>query len=167
MLRGRLKHPSMKVKPIDANASHDEYFNDYSRVLPSTFNQFGWTWTTALLSGFCTIFTAIFAYNCSLSKPMSTMLLPSKSTDTLLILNLLSHGSIQLLSLLTSQAFEAARWAMASSKNGISASSFLVLSRATSLIGVFDFFRGHSVVLKHDGHQVWGLQRYHTTENIN
>lgn len=152
---------------MDANTSYDERFSDYSSVLPSTFNQFLWTWMTALLSGFCTIFTVIFAYNCSLSKPMSIMLLPSKSTDTILILNLLSHGSIQLLSLLTSQAFEAARWALASSKNGISASSFLVLSRATRLLGVFDFFRGHSVVLKRDGHQVWGLQRYYAIEKIN
>lgn len=151
---------------MNANASYDQRFNDYSAVLRSTFTQFWWAWATALLSGICAIFTIIFAYNCSLPNPISTMLLPSRSEDTLLILNILSHGSLQLLALLTSQAFEAARWAMASSKNGISASSFLVLSRATNLIGVFDLVKGHGV-LQLDRHQVWGLQRYHTPEDIN
>jgi hypothetical protein len=64
---------------------------------------------------------------------------------------------------LTSSVFEAVRWAFASSRSGIPASSFLSLSRATSVFGILNLLIGnekHSLVRK-DGHRFWSLQRYY------
>ena len=119
------------------------------------------TWIQALLSGLLMTFTIIFAFNCSLPKPFAVWLLPSRSEDTLLILNACSHGTVLLLAALTSGAFETVRWALASSKRGIPAGSFLGLSRATGLLGVLSLFVGgdRRGYLKVDGQQFWGTQR--------
>jgi hypothetical protein len=124
------------------------------------------SWILALLSGLWMIFTIIFAFNCSLPKPFATWLLPSRSEDALLILNVCSHATVLLLTALTSGAFEAVRWAHAASKNGIPALTFLGLSRATGLLGVLSLFIGGDKrgFLKRDGEQFWGTQRYYLPE---
>ena len=111
-------------------------FQQNGTKLQSMPRQLLWPWITALVSALWMAFTAIFAFNCSLPKPFSQRLLPTRSEDSLLILNVLSHGTLLLLGQLTSQAFEAVRWALASSPNGVPAASFLGLSRATGLLGV-------------------------------
>jgi hypothetical protein len=130
--------------------------------LQSTPRQLLWTWITALASCLWMAFTTLFAFNCSLPKPLAASLLPPRSEDSLLILNILSHGMVLLLGLLTSQAFETVRRALASSKKGIPVGSFLGLSRATGLLGVISvLFNGKfSGFLKLDGPQFWSMQRY-------
>ena len=110
-------------------------------------------------------FTTIFAFNCSRSKPFAYSLFLSKSEDSILVLNILSHGTLLLLGTLTLQAFETVRWALASSRNGIPAGSFLGLSRATGLFGVLRLFvsRNWGGFLRLDGQQFWGVQRYYSS----
>ena len=131
--------------------------------LQSTFRQFFWTWLLALFAAFWIMFTIYFAYNCTLEKPLSTALIFSSPDNTLLVLNILSHGTIFCLKELTSAVFEAVRWAFASSNKGIPAYSFLSLSRATNLFGILILFAGkekNSLASK-EGHRIWGFQRYH------
>jgi hypothetical protein len=121
-----------------------------------------WTWVIAVACGFWLAFTVTFALNCSMSKPFVMSLLPSRSETTLLILNVCSHGSLLLLTLVTSRAFESVRWALAASKRGIPFKSFLGLSRATSLFGVINLLldgecNGFASI---DGQKFWGIQRY-------
>lgn len=129
--------------------------------LQSTFRQFLWTWILSLIAAAWVIFTICFAYNCTLLNPFSTSLLFSKPENTLLMLNILSHGTIILLKDLASSAFEAVRWAFASSKKGVSASNFIGMSRATNALGVLGlvFSRYGSYGLGKDGYRLWGLQR--------
>lgn len=129
--------------------------------LQSMARQSLWTWTQALLSSLWLTFTIIFALNCSVAKPFAVWLLPSRSEDTLLILNVCSQGTVLLLAALTSGAFETVRWTLASSKRGIPVLSFLGLSRATGLPGVLRLFVGgdRDGYLKIDGQQFWGIQQ--------
>jgi hypothetical protein len=125
-----------------------------------------WPWVTALASSLWIAFTTLFAFNCSLPAPFAAPLLPSRAEESLLILNILSHGTLLLLGALTSQAFEAVRWALASSRNGIPAGSFLGLSRATGLLGVISLLvssKGRGL-LKLDGQHFWGMQRYFSSK---
>lgn len=99
------RHPRRRTITFQQNATK----------LQSTPRQLLWTWVTALVSALWMAFTVIFAFNCSLRRPFSQRLLPPRSEDSLLILNVLSHGTVLLLGQLTSQAFETVRWALASS----------------------------------------------------
>jgi hypothetical protein len=146
--------------------SHPQ-FDDGDRVslrLRSPFRQFFWTWALTIVSIIWVVFTVYFAYNCTMDKPLSTTLVFSRPDNTILALNILSHGTILLLRELTSSVFEAVRWAFASSKDGISAFSFLGLSRATSPLGVLNLMGGSArskpFKFAKDGHRIWGFQRY-------
>lgn len=157
---------------VDAKAGYRELFannENYGVKLQSTIKLLSAAWVTAGFSTIWIIFTLIFVYNCSLPTPFSNSLLPSKSQDTLLILNILSHGIVLLLGMLTIQAFEATRWRLASSRKGIPAGSFLCLSRATGVPGILELFRGGNWAdfLKVGGLQFWGIQRYPTIKSIN
>lgn len=129
--------------------------------LDSPFRQFWGTWLVSLIATAWVIFTICFAYNCTLVNPFSIRLLFSKPENTILMLNILSHGTIILLKDLTSSGFEAVRWAFASSEKGVSASNFIGLSRATNALGVLGLVLGTSgsYGLGKDGYRLWGLQR--------
>lgn len=147
---------------IDGNRPRARTRNRYNgSKLRSMWRQLLSTWILALLSGLLMAFTIFFAFNCSLQKPFAVWLLPSRSEDTLLVLNACAHGIVLLLAALTSRAFETVRWALASSERGIPAGSFLGLSRATGLLGVLNLFVGgdRRGYLKVDGQQFWGTQR--------
>jgi hypothetical protein len=136
-------------------------FQHNGTKLQSTPRQLLWPWITALVSALWLAFATIFAFNCSLPKPFFQRLLPTRSEDSLLILNIFSHGTILLLGQLTSQAFESIRWSLASSPKGVPAASFLGLSRATNLLGVVSvLISGRGGFLTFDGHRFWGIQRY-------
>jgi len=135
-------------------------FQHNGTKLQSMPRQLLWPWVTAFISALWMVFTTIFAFNCSLRRPFSQRLLPPRSEDSLLILNILSHGTLLLLGQLTSQAFETVRWALASSPNGVPAGSFLGLSRATGLFGVLSvMISGRGGFMTFDGHRLWGIQR--------
>jgi hypothetical protein len=117
-----------------------------------------------ILAGFSAIwigFTIVFTFNCSSQTPFAFWLLPASSENTLLVLNILAHGTVLLLGALASQVFETVHWGLASSENGIPADSFLALSRATGFLGVLDLLKGGDPMgfIKPDGQQFWGIQR--------
>jgi len=131
--------------------------------LQSMSRQYIWTWLIASFTASWIAFTIYFAYNCSLDQPRTTVLLFSKPQNTILMLNVLSHGAVLLLEALTSSALETVRCALACSKNGIPAYSFLGLSRANGILGVLNLLLegGKGSLVKRDGHRFWGIQRYY------
>lgn len=130
-----------------------------SRLESNTYN-FLWTWVLIIVSVAWITFTIYFAYNCTLPNPPSPKLVLSNPSNTLLVLNILSHGAIQLLKELMSSAFEAVRWALASTSSGIPAYTFLGLSRATGPLGVSVLlFWNTSIHDRRSGHRFWTSQR--------
>jgi len=130
--------------------------------LQSTLRQYAWTWLLSLFSLVWIVFTICFAYNCTLANPFAASLLFSRPENTLLMLNILSHGTLILLKDLTSSVFEPVRWAFASSSIGVSAFNFIALSRATNTTGVLAllFTRSGSNGFGYNGYRLWGTQRY-------
>jgi len=129
--------------------------------LQSMLRQLLWTWILTLCAIIWISFTVFFAFNCSLQVPMSSWLISPNPEVTLFILSILAHGTVLFLKSITSEAFEAIRWTFASSSKGIMFSSFLGLSRATSIFGVLKLFasRDKGSYTSPDGHFVWGGQR--------
>ena len=119
-------------------------------------------WVFVLLSASWIIFTFYFAYNCTVHDPPSPSLVFAKSSRTILLLSILSQGTIFLLGELSATIFEAVRWARCSSERGITAFSFLVLSRGTGLAGVIRLLWKTNAgwpALSMNGHCIWALQR--------
>ena len=119
-------------------------------------------WMLVLLSASWIIFTFYFAYNCTVHDPPSPSLVFAKPEKTILLLSLLSQGTIFLLGELSAAVLEAVRWARCSSQSGITAFSFLVLSRGTGLAGVLRLLwktNSGSSSVSMNCHLVWALQR--------
>ena len=123
-------------------------------------------WFTIILAyttATCVLFTLFFAYNSCLDYPVWRGLIFARPERTVWMLNILSQVSIFLLAELTSSIFDITRWALASRDTGIPAYTFLVLSRATSIIGVVSLLLARTVSTpryQFDGHRFWGIQRY-------
>src|SRR2546423_757004 len=152
--------------PPSPTTSTFKYHLDHAGVkLESAFRQYFLTWVLALFTLGWMIFTIYFAYNCSISNPLTPSLIFSKPERTILLLNILSQFTIFLLAELTLSVFEALRWAFASSPHGINVFSFVGLSRATSLLGILSLLIRNRIrgpgepILSKDGHRLWGLQR--------
>jgi hypothetical protein len=116
----------------------------------------------ALLFGF----TVFFAWNSTQYNPLSKSFLSPQPSRTILALNNLSHILVMILTVLAADAFETVRWALASSRRGISSFNFLVLSQSTGPLGVlylllFNSMSGslHPFFLGRI-HSIWGLIRY-------
>lgn len=124
------------------------------------------TLIVASLSLVCVFFTVFFAFNCSLDHPISQKLTFQKPERNITVLNILSHISMFVLAELTTSVFDMIRWALGSSDFGLSALTFILLSRATNVIGAFYLllasvpgmskFSG----IADKGVRVWGSQRY-------
>ena len=129
--------------------------------LQSMPRQLLWTWLLTLCAIVWISFTVFFAFNCSLQVPISSWLISPNPEVTLFVLSILAHGAVLFLKCITSEAFEAIRWTFASSSKGIMFSSFLGLSRATSIFGVMKLLRSRDKgsYTSPDGHGLWGGQR--------
>lgn len=117
----------------------------------------------AVLSVASMSFTVFFAYNSSSEQPVSSMLIFERPERSILVLNIVSQITIYCLAELTLSVFDSVRWAFACSTSGISAYTFLALSRATNVIGVLYLILGNGVkpgTIQGDGHRLWGGQRY-------
>jgi hypothetical protein len=154
-----------KAPPSPASSTFKYHLDHAGVKLESTFRQYFLTWVLALFTLGWIIFTIYFAYNCSISNPLTPSLIFSKPERTILLMNILSQFTIFLLAELTLSVFEALRWAFASSPHGINAFSFVGLSRATSLLGILSLLIRNRIrepgepILSKDGHRLWGLQR--------
>jgi len=126
--------------------------------LLSTFRQLLWTWILSLISIGWVTFAVYYAYNCTSATPVS-LLLFSNSKHTILLLSILSHGTVILLEALTSNVFEATRWALASSTRGVASETFIGLGRGTTYLGLLSLFPAGSFSMRRDGYWYWGFQR--------
>jgi hypothetical protein len=122
-------------------------------VLPTKLEQLKWTVriyiVTLLLSG--ALFFYIHAALVSQNSPLGPLLLdPSK---TVLLVSALSQSFVLLLQFLLSCVFNNLRWQLAARDSGVLVSTFLGLSRATSLWGIV-------MLMRRRIHVIWGIHRY-------
>jgi hypothetical protein len=107
----------------------------------------------------CISFTTFFAYNGSLEHPFIPGLVFDPPERSILVLNFVSQLSIFLLAELTAAIFEVVRWAFACSSYGVSAFTFLILSRATNAAGaLYLLLRGAEGKIGITP-RIWGFQR--------
>jgi hypothetical protein len=135
---------------------------DGSSALHSFRQKWGMLALTCLTTG-CLAFTFFFACNISAENPVSTNLIFNQPNNSVLALNILSQISMFLLYELTTALLEAIRWTIACTESGSSAFTFLILSRATNIIGVFSLLASTGTTpgkIQKDGHRLWGIQRY-------
>ena len=133
------------------------------RPSDNTFRRQGCTVLLAVVSVICMTLTVLLAYNSSLEQPFMSNLHFHKPQRTVLVLNIATQVTIFSLSELTFSILDSIRWAFACSKTGVSAVTFLSLSRATNIAGVIYLILGAGAApirFRRDGHRVWGLQRY-------
>lgn len=159
------RYETSEYVPLRLNRQKPQSFriDPSGEPLKSPFRQLLWTWLLTLLTSLWLCFTIFFAYNSGLDDPLSNRLLFPTPGKNIAALNILSHISILLLQLVTSDVFEAIRWALASYR-GISSFGFLVLSRATSPLGVLYllFFNWKGKAASFTGeHRIWGAKRYY------
>lgn len=117
----------------------------------------------AFITAICLAATIFFAYNCSLEQPRVPALVSKSPERTILILNVLSQVTLFFLADLTSLVLDATRWALACSTTGTSAFTFLILSQATTFLGVLYLSFGSNKTGGSFGrhkHRLWGVQRY-------
>ena len=134
-----------------------------SRSSLSSVRQQWFTIILAYATATSLVFTVFFAYNSCLDYPIVRSLIFTCPERTILMLNVLSQVTIFLLGELMSSIFEITRWAFVSRDTGIPAYTFLILSRATSIIGVVMLLFARTVSkskFQIDGHRFWGTQRY-------
>lgn len=113
-----------------------------------------WTGVTII----CIVFTIIYAYNATRASPFWPGILPSDPSQTIRILNILSHVTVFLLQTLTAGLFETIRWVFAA-RNGVTAFTFISLSSGTSYLGVLYllFRRANRSSNWRTSHHVWGF----------
>jgi hypothetical protein len=117
------------------------------------------TCALAIVTILCMTSTIFFAFNSSLENPPVPSLVAKSPERTILILNVMSQVTLLALAELTIFAMDSLRWAMAITPDGISALTFLVLSKATTFLGalVLSF---HSTAVSGAGPRIWGAQRF-------
>ncbi|OBT90299.1 hypothetical protein VE02_03354 [Pseudogymnoascus sp. 03VT05] len=104
--------------------------------LQSKRERFLMTWLTCAAAIISTIFSVYYSYTVLVSDkavPQALSLSPGK---TVMVINVLSHVVAYLLLSLITDANEELRWSLACRPQGVTLTSFLVLSRATPLHGV-------------------------------
>jgi hypothetical protein len=86
-------------------------------------------------------FSIWFIYTEFISEKPVPMHLQLSPGHTITIVNILSHLNVFLVVLLLEYAFESLRWSLASRKKGVSITTFLAMSRASSFAAVADLLR--------------------------
>ena len=154
-----------RVLPHDPS-SHDSIASDADLDVPQAaklpMRQYISTWILVAFACVWVVFTIIVACNCTLDDPIAESLVLATPAQTVLVLSILSQFTIFLMGELVTTVFEALRWAFSSSQSGISVFSFLILGRATGLLGVFGRMCRMDLS-KRSGtkalHRLWGAQR--------
>ncbi|KFY56117.1 hypothetical protein V497_06501 [Pseudogymnoascus sp. VKM F-4516 (FW-969)] len=121
--------------------------------LESKRRRFLFTWLTCAGALVSTVFSVYYSYTVLVSEravPQALSLSPGK---TVMAINVLSHVVAYLLWNLVTDANEELRWSLACRPQGVSLTSFLVLSRATPLQGVA------YLCTVWGGHILWALQK--------
>lgn len=137
-------------------------FRRLDHVRHAPFRRYRFTLLLALFSVISVSGTVFFAYNSSVEKPISPKLIFAKPERSVFVLNVLTQITIFCLAELTSTVFDGIRWLMACSTFGIPALTFLLMSRATNVMGVLCLIFGRGAKprrIQRDGHRLWGCQR--------
>lgn len=138
-------------------------FESVGRTVQTPRRQYCALWLLSVLAATCLGVTIFFAFNCSLEYHLSQKLTFEKPERSITFLNIMSHISMFVLAELVSSVFEKIRWALASSQIGTSALTFLVLGRATNLLGVLNLLLSRKLNVSAfwfgDGARIWGGQR--------
>lgn len=122
--------------------------------LQSKRDHFLTTWLTCAAALISTIFSVYYSYTVLVSEkavPPALTLSPGK---TVMAINVLSHVVAYLLWSLVTDAHEELRWSLACRPQGVTLTSFLVLSRATPLQGVA------YLCTVWGGHILWAMQKW-------
>lgn len=98
------------------------------------------------------ILTTILAFISSSEKFTAFFLGPS---STILVLNVMSTGSVFLLGELVTETFEILRWALSVRPQGIGLATFFAIGRATNILGTIRIMFSNQRV----GHRKWCAQR--------
>ena len=118
--------------------------------------RFALTWVVAVLATVISAFTVYYTFRVMVDEDALPRYLSLGPGATVLVVNILSHLAAFLCWSLTTDTFEALRWAWACRPQGIPLATFLVLSRATPTTGVLQLLATAGL------HQFWALQRYDT-----
>jgi len=131
----------------------------------SPWRQHKWQWAIILVTTVWILFTIIFAYDCTRTEPLTRTFFNPTPSQTILVLNTMSHITVLALQTSTSGTLETVRWALASTVQGIPAFAFMILSRATGLSGVLNLLRRKQKLRDRiiGGHVFWGSQRFKNT----
>jgi hypothetical protein len=123
-------------------------------ILRSKFSLF-----VAVATGIWLYFTISFAW--ALSSESQALGSSTNPTNAIRILSIFSEGVTLLLPLLVAATSSIASWASASSKKGVSLSTWLSMSPATSLTGLMKLFWWHKVpdADTRDWHHQWIIAR--------
>lgn len=122
-------------------------------LLQRNTRKFATTWGIAVLTVITTAFTVFYSYRVMVDRNALPSALQLQPGATVLVINVLSHIVAYLCWALFRDTMEALRWALACRPRGVLLTSFLALSRATSLTGVFYLCKAHG------SHRIWALQR--------
>jgi hypothetical protein len=119
-------------------------------------------WIIIVFTAFWIVFTIIFAYDCTRTYPLTNTFFNPTPSQTILVLNIMSHVTVLALITITSGTLESIRWALASTVEGIPAFAFMILSRATGVIGVIALLRRKQELRDRilGAHVFWGIQRF-------
>ena len=157
------------VQPLSLNTS--EPSGSVTNLLPSSTpqpleSQFGrnlFTWLLAFVTGACLIAAIIYAWAVSVTNGKFTSLIPPSTSTALVILRVLSEASATLLAALIASTLETVVWASASSKRGITMSSFLGISASTGYLGLLSLLFWKTKETGADHHRIWVGNRYYIT----
>jgi hypothetical protein len=128
--------------------------------LESQFRRNVFTWLLALVTGVCLIAAIVYAWALSVTTGMFTSLVPTSTSTALVILRILSEASVTLLAALIASTLETVVWASASSKRGVTMSSFLGISASTGYLGLLSLLFWKTEA---HHHRLWVGNRYYTT----
>jgi hypothetical protein len=134
----------------------------HGTLLPSAFQQLRWDLLLCfgMIPLSILLFLYVYAALVSDNPPLGPLLFsPSR---TLLVITILSQGLAILFRMLFNSVFEALRWHFVSRKKGVSATTFLGLSPATSSLGVLKLL----YLTKICNHTWWCIQRYSNVHSM-
>lgn len=150
--------PSLQTPTLQQSHQKHQNASDSRPVIQSPFlerksSRFAPTWVVAFLTLGITAVTVYYSARVMVNTAALPNVLQLTPAATVLAVNVLSHIVSFLCFSLFNDVFESMRWALACRDIGIPLTSFLAMSRATPILGVFYLCKVWGT------HQFWAIQR--------
>jgi len=145
---------SATVSSQETVLSNEEAPTRHSSHLQPKSRKFAFSWSVSLLTLASAAVAVWFSQRVMVDRSELPPPLRLTPGGVVLVVNILSQLVAYLAFSLFSEVTEQLRWSLACRKEGMPLTSFLVLSRATPLMGVFYLFTVRGT------HLVWGMQRF-------